>query len=302
MRKKKKALRESHFQGKRNAALSLPSTYRQLFGFTYRTNLLLVFKTSLMLALFATPLLIALYARTRIVTGLTQNSAAGEAAANIMGFQGWYGFVLLAAFLVFSIGATGALFVMKKHIFNEGVIFMRDFFAGIKKNGLGSLGITLFYFGILALLNYFINLFTFQSEIPYYAILLVAFILISVLTYMMWVLSIMIHMVYTCPFGTLLKNSFLMMFGKLPINLLSLLCTAAPFIVVWAIGYAPVLYAFALAYVALLFGNSALVVSLFNCYVFDELVNKKQFPEAYRKGLFSGGQGNVADEGFCHDS
>lgn len=302
MRKKKKALRESHFKGKRNVTLALPSTYKQFFAFTYRTNLLLVFKTSLMLSLFAIPLLIALYARTRIVTGLTQNSGAEEVAANVMGFQGWYGFVLLAAFLVFSIGATGALYVMKKHIFNEGVLFMRDFFAGIKKNGLGSLGITLFYFGILALLNYFINLFTFQSDIPYYAILLVAFILISVLVYMMWVLSIMIHMIYTCPFGMLLKNSFLMMFGKLPINLLSLLCTAAPFIVVWAIGYAPVLYAFALAYVAILFGNSALVVALFNCYVFDELVNKKQFPEAYRKGLFSGGQKTVVDEGFGHDS
>ncbi len=302
MKKKKKVVRESRFKDKRNVALSLPSTYKQLFIFTYRTNLLLIFKTSLMLAIFAIPLLIALYIRTRIVTGLTQSSSTEDLAANVMGFQGWYGFVLLAAFLVFSLGVTGALFVMKKHIFNEGVIFMRDFFVGIKKNGLGNLGLTLFYFGILALLNYFINLFTFQSDVPYYAVLLVIFILISVLVYMMWSLSIMIHMIYNCPFGKLLKNSFLMTFGKLPINLLSLLCTAAPFIIVWTIGYAPVLYGFALAYVAILFGNSALVVALFDCYVFDELVNKKQFPEAYRKGLFDGGQENVVDEGFGHDS
>jgi hypothetical protein len=299
---KKKALRESRFKDKRDVTLSLPSTYKQFFKFTYRTNLLLIFKTSLMLALFATPLLAALYARTRIITGLTESSDTENLAANIMGFQGWYSFVLLAAFLVFSLGATGALFVMKKHIFNEGVIFMRDFFFGIKKNGIGNLAITFFYFGILALLNYFINLFTFQSDIPYYPILLVTFVLISVLLYMMWVLSIMIRIIYTCPFRKLLKNSFLMVFAKLPINLLSLVTTAAPLIIVWAIGYAPVLYAFALAYVAILFGNSALVVALFNCYVFDELVNKKQFPEAYRKGLFDGGQENIVDEGFRHGS
>lgn len=299
---KKKALRESRFKDKRDVTLSLPSTYKQFFKFTYRTNLLLIFKTSLMLALFATPLLAALYARTRIITGLTESSDTENLAANIMGFQGWYSFVLLAAFLVFSLGATGALFVMKKHIFNEGVIFMRDFFFGIKKNGIGNLAITFFYFGILALLNYFINLFTFQSDIPYYPILLVTFVLISVLLYMMWVISIMIRIIYTCPFWRLLKNSFLMVFAKLPINLLSLVTTAAPLIIVWAIGYAPVLYAFALAYVAILFGNSALVVALFNCYVFDELVNKKQFPEAYRKGLFDGGQENIVDEGFRHGS
>lgn len=96
----------------------------------------------------------------------------------------------------------------------------------------------------------------------------------------------------------MLKNSFLMMFAKLPLCLLSLLCSAAPLIIVWAIGFAPVLYGFVLAYIAIGFGNSALVVTLFNCYIFDELVNKKQFPEAYRKGLFKGQQVNPTDEGF----
>ncbi len=296
MKKRAKKLRTS--SSKNNVTLSLPISYKQLFKFTYKTNLLLIFKTSLILAIFAIPLFISLYTRTRIITGLTNASTEEDITRNIMSFQGWFGFVILAAFMVFSIGVIGSLFVMKKHIRNEGVIFMRDFFGGIKKYGLGSLGITLFYFGILALLNYFINLFSFQSDIPYYPILLVAFIIISVIFYMMWIISIMIFMIYKCSFLMILKNSFLMMFSHLPLCLLSLVCTIIPYIVVWVIGYAPILYAFTLVYTAIGFGNSSLVVALINCYIFDETVNKKQFPEAYRQGLFSGEHANPVDEGF----
>ncbi len=296
MKKKKKATRSFGYKNTNNVTLALPTTYKQLFKFTYKTNLLLIFKVSLMMAVFAIPLLLVLYIRTRIITGLS-NAETENAASNIMAFQSWFGFVILAAFLVFSIGVTGGLYVFKKHIRNEGVIFMRDFFTGIKKNIWGSLGITLFYFGILSILNYFINLFDFKSEIPYYPVLLVAFIIISIILYMMWIVSIMIHMIYTCSFFKLLKNAFLMVFARLPICLLSLLCTITPFIIVWVIGFAPVLYAFVLVYIGIGFGNSALLVALFNCYIFDELVNKKQFPEAYRKGLFSG-EVNPVDEGF----
>ena len=96
----------------------------------------------------------------------------------------------------------------------------------------------------------------------------------------------------------LIKNSFLLLFAKLPLCLLSLVCTISPFIIAWIIGFAPVLYAFALVYIAIGFGNSILLSSLINFYIFDELINKKQFPESYRKGLFNGEKTNPIDEGF----
>ncbi len=298
MKKKKKATRPIRNSSKNNVTLALPTTYRQLFKFTYKTNLLLIFKTSLMMAIFAIPLFLALYTRTRIVTGLTNSSTSEELSKNVMSFQGWYGFILLLSFLIFSIGICGALYVFKKHIKNEGVIFIRDFFNGIKKNWLSTIGITLFYFGILSGLNYFINLFYFKSEVPYYSILLVFFIIISILLYMMWSVSIMVNMIYKCSFIKLLKNAFLMVFARLPLCLLSLITTIAPFIIVWVIGFAPVLYAVSLIYVAIGFGNSALVVALINLYIFDELVNKKQFKDAYRQGLFDNKNVNPEDEGY----
>ncbi|MCR4561847.1 MAG: hypothetical protein K5694_01380 [Bacilli bacterium] len=295
MAKKRKSNRGDRYQRARDVSISLPTSYPKLFKLTYRTNLLLIFKSSLILSVFAIPLFIALYIRGRIVSGLTASEDA-ERIQNIMSFQGWYGFIILLAFLIFSIGVIGVLYVMNRHIRNEGVIFLRDFFAGIKKNWLGGIGITTLYLGTLAVFNYILNLLSFKSEIPYYAILLVIFIIVSVIVYMMWVIALMTHIIYTTTLGQLIKNSFLMVFAKLPLCLFSAICTIAPFIVVWIIGFAPVLYAVTLVYVAIGFGNSALVVALINCHIFDELVNKKQFPEAYRLGLFS--EGEVKDEGF----
>lgn len=114
----------------------------------------------------------------------------------------------------------------------------------------------------------------------------------------MWSVSIMVNMIYKCSFIKLLKNAFLMVFARLPFCLLSLITTIAPFIIVWVIGFAPVLYAVSLIYVAIGFGNSALVVALINLYIFDELVNKKQFKDAYRQGLFDNKNVNPEDEGY----
>ncbi len=295
MAKKKKAAKVKK-QPSSNETLDLPVSYPQLFKFTYKTNWLMILKASLMLAIFAIPLFIALYVRTRIVTGITETSNKEDVVINIMSFQGWFGFVILLSFLIFSIGVIGVMNVMKKHIKNEGVIFFRDFFEGIKKNWLSTVLITLLYFGILTIFNYLLNIYPGKSQVSYYALYLVIFIIISILIYMQWILAIGINMIYKCPFGQLLKNAFLMMLTKLPYCLLSLLVTAAPIIIVWFIGYTPVLFGFYLLYIAIGFGNSALLVSLINLYIYDELVNKKQFPEAYRQGLFDSKE--VKDEGF----
>lgn len=298
MKKKKSVRTYAALQKHKDVTLSLPINYRQLFKFTYRTNLTLIFKTSIMLALFAIPLFVAMYFRGVIVSGIVKESLKADLTKNLMSFQGWYGFVILAAFLIFSIGVAGIVNVFKRQLKNEGVMFLRDFNTGIKKNWLSTLLITFFYFGILTILNYIINLFWFKSEVPYYPILLVIFIIISVLVYMMWTLAVMIRQIYTCSVFMLFKNAFLMSFSRFPIVLLSTICSISPIIIVWVIGYVPVLFAMMVLYIVIGFGNAALVTCIFNLYIFDELVNKRQFPDRYREGLFAGEQVQPIDEGF----
>ncbi len=298
MKKKKSVRTYAALQKHKDVTLSLPINYRQLFKFTYRTNLTLIFKASIMLALFAIPLFVAMYFRGVIVSGIVKESLKADLTKNLMSFQGWYGFVILAAFLIFSIGVAGIINVFKRQLKNEGVMFLRDFNTGIRKNWLSTLLITFFYFGILTILNYIINLFWFQSEVPYYPILLVVFIIISVLVYMMWTLAVMIRQIYACSVFMLFKNAFLMTFSRFPIVLLSAIFTISPIIIVWVIGYVPVLFAMMVLYIVIGFGNAALVTCVFNLYIFDELVNKRQFPDRYREGLFAGEQVQPIDEGF----
>ena len=298
MKKKKTARNYARVQKHKDVTINLPINYWQLFKFTYRTNLTLIFKVSIMLAIFAIPLFTALYFRGVIVTGITKQSAPADLVKNVMSFQGWYGFVVLASFLILSIGICGVAYAMKRQLRNEGVMFLRDFRTGIKKHCLSFLGITLLYLGFLSVLNYILNLFWFKSEVPYYSIFLVIFIIISVLVFMMWTLAVMINMNYTCGFFMLIKSSFLLTFARFPHLLLSLVCTISPLIVTVTIGYVPVLFAAMLLYVMIGFGHSTLLISLINFYIFDELINKRQFPEAYRKGLFAGEQVQPIDEGF----
>lgn len=297
-KKKSKLFHRQSLRMPKDVTLNLPVTYRQLFKFTYRTNLTLLFRISITLSVFAIPLLIALYFRGAITAGITNSSTPETLTANIMSFQSWYGFVLFACFLILSFGLAGVFYVMKRHLQNEGVKYWRDLFYGIKTHGLKIFGMTFFYFGILTVLNYIINLFSFPSDVPYYAILLVIFIILQCLFFMQYTISIMTIIIYTCPFFKNLKNAFLMVFSKFPLCVLSLLCTVAPGIIVLEIGFAPVTFAFLIIYICLGFAHCVHVISLFNLYIFDECVNKRQFPEAYRKGLFQGEQVQPIDEGF----
>ncbi|OQC11190.1 MAG: hypothetical protein BWX74_00310 [Tenericutes bacterium ADurb.Bin087] len=298
MRRKKRLKTYAALTKEKAVTLSLPINYRQLFKFTYRTNLTLILKISIMLSLFAIPFLTALFFRGIITTGIANNTTAPQLAKNLMVFQGWYGFVILCAFLFFTVGLAGAINVMKKHLKNEGVIFLLDFKEGIRKNALSTLLLSLLYLGFLTTANYVLNLFYFESNFPFYAVFLVIFITLSVLIYMMWTIAIMIKQLYQCSFTMLLKSSFVITFAKLPYLLLSVLCSISPLIIAWIIGYVPLLFAILLLYIVIGFGNAILVSIIFNLYLFDELINKKQFPDRYREGLFSGEDIHPIDEGF----
>lgn len=298
MKRKRRLKTYAALKKDKAVTLNLPISYRQLFKFTYRTNLTLILKVSIMLSLFALPLLTALFFRGVITTGLTNSNVGEDLVKNIMSFQGAYGFVILFSFIIFAIGLAGAINVMKKHLKNEGVMFLIDFKDGIIKNAIPTVLLSLLYFGFLTVANYVLNLFYFKSDFPYYGVFLVIFILLSILIYLMWTLAVMIKQLYECSFVMLLKSAFLITFAKLPYLVLSLLCSVSPLIIVWMIGYVPLLFGVLLFYIAIGFGNATLVTVIVNLYIFDEVINKHQFPDRYREGLFAGAEIHPIDEGF----
>lgn len=276
---------------------NLPISYKQLYKFTYRTNFMLILKVSLILALFSIPFIISVVFKGIMETNIMSiaDVSQEELYSRLMTFRSIYALVILIFFVVFSIGFAGALNVMKRFLTDEGVLFMRDFFDGIKKNSLQYMLITLFYGVILVGLNFVLNI---PQAINYYSVLLVIFIIISVILMGMYFLTLGISMTYKVSFFRMIKNAFLMFVVKLPFVLLMLICSIIPLVVCYMIPVALVYYIAILVYIAIGFGNAALVISLFSLYIFDETVNKKQFPEIYRKGLYNQKESELIDEGF----
>ncbi|HHT66782.1 MAG TPA: hypothetical protein GX010_00935 [Erysipelotrichaceae bacterium] len=280
-----------------NAKIGLPINYRHLFLFAYRTNFLYILKISLILSLFAIPFIIAVVFKGVIESSIAMDQTIEQDIINarIMSFRGLYGFVVSFTFIIFSIGFSGAISSMIRFLTNEGIQFKRDFLLGIKKNGIQIVLITAFYSIILSFLNFIINL---PSLLNWYPILLVVYTVVSVIMIGMYFINIEMVCIYQVSFFRSVKNSLLMFISRLPYALLLLITSIAPLVVCYMIDLNIVQYIAWLVYICIGFGHCVLVISLFSLYIFDETVNKKQFPEIYRKGLFNGEDVSFVDEGF----
>ena len=292
-------------KGKSVDGLILPITYKGLFKFVYKTNFMLLVKMSLILSVFAFLGLIAM-----VLKGVFESSILHNAnnlsnviiRERLMMFRGFYGLVYYFCLLLFSIGLAGAFYIMKKLLFNEGISFKRDFIKGIKKNGVIFLGTTAFYGFIIVAAYFVLNLLSSDELIQYYLPVLVVFILLSCLVLGMYFVSLMMITIYKVTFGKMLKNALLIVVVRIPYILLAIAGSVLLFILCYFIPTNIGLYISIFLYAFIGLGHSVLFVSLIDIYLFDELVNKKQYPEIYRKGLFNSADEEIIDEGFKNGS
>jgi len=275
----------------------LPVTYRKLFCFTYKTNLNLIFKISLIISLFSIPFIFSVIMKGILEAGISYDSSLSEVEINasIIHLRGIFGFVVATCFLPIGVGLAGCFYVMKQFLTNEGLLFKRDFKKGIKKNWKGFLGLSAIFSYSLALANYILNL---PSVASYYGVLLIIFVIISFIFLGVYFISLNIYQTYTVPFLRLIKNSFLVFISQLPNVCLSLICSLIPLVIIYFINIGLVQYIGWLVYICIGFGHSVLTIVIFNLYILDETVNKKQFKEIYRKGLFDSTSQEIVDEGF----
>lgn len=279
----------------------LPVSYKQLFCFTYRTNLILLFKLSLVMSIFCLPFMASVLFKNIFEASISSNTALSneEISVAILNFRSVYGFIISTCFLLVGIGLSGSFYVMKQYLTNEGMVFKRDFFKGIKKNWKGYLLLTALFAYSLAAANFVINLATVSS---YYGVLLILFVIISFCFLSVYLISLNIYQTYTVSFFKLIKNSFLVFISQLPIACLSLICSILPLVVAYFFNITLMNFIAWLIYICLGFGHSVLTIVIFNLYMLDESVNKRQFKEIYRKGLFDSSNDVVVDEGFKNDA
>lgn len=158
--------------------------------------------------------------------------------------------------------------------------FLNDFFNGIKENFFKTfiyfLVISLSIYGLYSL-KLFSNLSWFIKYVPFGVFLCMIF--AAFLHY------VVIINIYTQPLGKTIKNSFVMYF-KSPF--LTLLFTCLPFLILYLIGKINLLTIKILVLsiiIVILLPSYLLLWNIYEISILDKYVNKKYFPEAYRKGL-----------------
>ncbi|MCF0107393.1 MAG: hypothetical protein HUJ59_00045 [Bacilli bacterium] len=284
--------------------LNLPVTYRELFLFTYKSNWLLLLKLSLLITVFALPLFLALFIEggmeTTIINGrdIVSDVAARK---DLLLFRGTYGFVILICLMVFSLGLAGGLNVIHRFAHLEGCSLFRDFFKGIKTNGLWYALYTLIYGIVIFGFNYLLNLLYTVEGLAYYPFILIIFVILTVILTCVYIINLNAWLIYKCSFFRQIKNSFLIFISNLPLVLFELLITFAPLAVTYFIGNGIADLICFVIYMGIGFGNSMLVIILINSHIFDRVINKTQYPEIYRKGLFNKDEEKEFDEGFVSD-
>ena len=90
---------------------------------------------------------------------------------------------------------------------------------------------------------------------------------------------------YTGTFGQFFKNGFKFMIGTIFKTLGVSIMFLLPYILFEFVGNFYVLLIVVLGSLVFYFGISELVLLLYTVDIYDKTINKKQFPEIYRKGI-----------------
>ena len=273
----------------KSVLISLPVNRVQLFKFTFKTQWSMLVKVSLLLTVFAIPLFILGIVKgvvsSNIMFQMQQNPDNGELLKQYFSQQIFLDIFNIPCFVILSLGFAGAYTVIKQFVFQEGFTFFKSFFQGIKKNGKEFALVTLFfsviYYLLLFLQNY-LSLMNFEL----YIMVTIFTTLISVLIFNMVIFAYCQIPIYTNRFFQLIKNSFLFTFSRLWKISGVLIITFIPLLIVSLFQSLIVAFIIYFIYIFIGFGYCVLFTTLYCHSVFDEMVNKTQFPSIYRKGLY----------------
>ena len=256
-----------------------PNTRFAQYGDIFKHRFVELLKVSLLQTVFNMPLIVSLvifYIAVRNAGDLNQLMTV---------------FLIQGASFVISVpcafaGLTGSFYCMKKIAYADGEYASSAFFIGLReewKNGL-LVGILLGFSAFIALSGFFLLYFylsQFDKIIAGFgiAIVIIQFIIVAIISYY----SIGQIVCYSNQLRFILKNSFIFLLIRFPINLLFIIIYPGILIALFSIMEITMYVGIGLLIFFSAFGH--LLWMLYGLSTFDKFVNKKQYPEMYRKGL-----------------
>lgn len=273
----------------------LPKNRTEVFFDVLKVRFGTVLRLGLMLLLFSLPMLLLILSTNLQISGIITNQGetiASEAYRQIYGIYNTSNLLAIALLPVFACGLAGTLRVTKLLIWGEGISFSQDFLLGIRKNG-KELAILFGVAGIVNFLNDLIYRMTYVNpEISGFQNLILLFPRVFSLVFLFPVACFVASqiIIYTDSFRVRIRNAIVFYLKTAPKTLVILFLSTLPFFMLRLIGSFPLLIVFMVLLVLLVLPLTSIVWMLFSCSVFDEQINKNQFPEILNKGIWRAGK------------
>lgn len=260
-----------------------PLTRSKQFLDIFKHRFLELLKLSLLQTVFNMPLLVTIFFFWML---LGQASSTSDPQGSMMMIFLIQGATFLVSLPISFVGLTGSFYALKKLVYAEGEFASSSFFYGLKeewKKGLALGVIAGLSCGIAVIGIYFFLLAPYDiiTWVKGFGIAIVIIQLIVVL--MISYYSVAQVVVYKNNLRFILRNSFLMVLMRFPINLGLLILYPGGFIALVCIMPYTMYAGLALMIISTAFGHLVWILNAISA--FDKYINQEKFPDYYRKGL-----------------
>ena len=281
MRRKKPLFSNSDYQYS-----SLPTTRKEAFKDVYRQNFKTILSSGLILLLFSLPLITFLAIMDIGLLGMTPDKFSDE---QLFGMKlAWNLIVNGGAFVllyIVLIGLMGVMRILKLLVWQEGIDFFHDFKVGIKEN-FKHFSLLYLVFGIFYLATYSVFFFLLRNSLIL-GIWLIILYLIIFMAIGLWCLFVV--NIYQCSLWNYIKNGTFFYTRSIPLTLLFVVLTTFPFFLVYVpVSPITIMVKYPIILILVIFYYPLLIIVgyLYSLSKFDEFINKENYPEIYRKGLY----------------
>ena len=276
-----------------DSPLELPVNRQKQYGFVYRTNFMTLLKCSLLLFAFELPIFAQLILLLIYTGPIVVNSSlsSAEKFVSLLNLVKVIALFTPLSLPILSIGMLGVSYVYKKIIYNDGFLLFRDFKSGIKE---GKQGILLsFLLSVLMTMPVIgtLSLYSFLSLTGFFVLCFVMLLLLFLSFILLQYQNLFSLYYYQNLFGNI-KNSFLFTFHSLFSSFGILFLEIGVFVILYSIDWFSLSRLTFLTLIGMILQifffsvNGMLIFQLNAVSKFDKLINIKDYPEMYQKGLY----------------
>ena len=268
-----------------------PSTRAKLFTYMLKNKFSKIYRNHWLIALFFVPL-IAWSVLSMNYSNWLFSLDPKEGISHFIEY--WFTVYVTAIplWVLAFVGLSGGLNVIRKLAWSDPVLLKSDFLKGIKASGKQLAQIGFLWGTVFAALRYAIDWLGFYYQVfdSSYAVVfgIIVCILLLIVVICLTVYMTCMSSLYNVTFKQLIVGAFKLYFADLPLATGVISVSLLPILLLVVSNYAIVILIGYLLLLALFIGIMIIPPFLVCQHTFDRIINKKDYPEYYGRGLSYG--------------